>query len=190
VAKANNAKSGSDLVNRILAGDQSAEEELVQHYSRGVSFIINRATRNRSVTEDLSQETFRILLEKIRQGSVREPEKLPGFISSLARNLAIDYFRRKPDPERQISIKSAEQFLDPAPSPLDQLLQKEKAEIARQVLKELSSDRDREILSRFYIAEEDKEQICADLGLTSLQFNQVLYRARQRYKERYEKRVS
>ena len=38
------------------------------------------------------------------------------------------------------------------------------------------------------IAEEDKERICADLGLTSMQFNSVISRALKRFKELYLKR--
>lgn len=56
----------------------------------------------------------------------------------------------------------------------------------RRVLAELPSDRDREILFRFYIAEDEKDSICRDLGLTSLHFNRVLFRARERYRELYE----
>lgn len=63
------------------------------------------------------------------------------------------------------------------------LLRKEKARAIRQVLRQLNSERDREVLYRFYIAEEHKEQICADLGLTNLHFNRVLYRARERFRE-------
>ncbi|HSS75550.1 MAG TPA: hypothetical protein VLV54_02295, partial [Thermoanaerobaculia bacterium] len=47
----------------------------------------------------------------------------------------------------------------------------------------------REILLRFYIAEEDKDRIAADHGLSSLQFNRVLHRARQRYKELFLERT-
>jgi DNA-directed RNA polymerase specialized sigma24 family protein len=53
----------------------------------------------------------------------------------------------------------------------------------RQVIQELGTSRDRDILLRFYIAEEDKERISADFGLSSLQFNRVLHRARERYRE-------
>jgi RNA polymerase sigma-70 factor (ECF subfamily) len=53
----------------------------------------------------------------------------------------------------------------------------------RRLIGELDTDRDRQILYRFYIAEEDKERICADLELSSLHFNRVLFRARQRFKE-------
>jgi hypothetical protein len=53
----------------------------------------------------------------------------------------------------------------------------------------LGNERDREILLRFYIAEEDKDRIAADHGLTSLQLNRVLHRARQRYKELFLERT-
>jgi len=66
------------------------------------------------------------------------------------------------------------------------LLRKESAGIVRQILKEMTSERDIQALFRFYLAEDDKEQICADLGLTNLQFNLVLHRARERYRELYE----
>ena len=39
-----------------------------------------------------------------------------------------------------------------------------------------------------YPYEEDKDQICADLGLTSHQFNSVIFRALKRYKELFIKR--
>ena len=48
------------------------------------------------------------------------------------------------------------------PVALDRLLQQEQAFIARRVLNELDSDRDRQILFRFYIAEDDKERICRE----------------------------
>jgi len=77
-------------------------------------------------------------------------------------------------------------MVDPAPGPLENLLSVERAAIARRVLDELPAERDREILHRFYILEDEKDAICGDLGLTSLHFNRVLYRARERYRELYE----
>ena len=50
----------------------------------------------------------------------------------------------------------------------------------------MKSARDRQVLFRFYIAEENKEDICSDLGLSSLHFNRVLFRARERFRELYE----
>jgi RNA polymerase sigma-70 factor (ECF subfamily) len=174
------------LAARIRAGDSAAEEEMLVRYSRAVMIIINRASNSCSSAQDICQETFSIAIQKIRRGELREPEKLPAFIWSLAHNLVIEHFRKQAS-ENFSSVELTDHLADPAMSQLDQLLKKEKALIARQVIDELRSDRDREVLRRFYIAEEDKEQICADLGLNSLQFNLVLFRARKHYKKLYEK---
>ena len=72
-APVSEAGPGPDLVARIIQRDPSAEEELVHRYSRGVSFILSGSIANPSAVEDLRQETFRIALEKIRNGDVREP---------------------------------------------------------------------------------------------------------------------
>jgi len=69
---------------------------------------------------------------------------------------------------------------------LDRIAAGEQARRVRQVLEELGTERDREILRRFYLSSEDKEEICKDWGLSSLQFNRVLCRARERYRELYE----
>jgi len=183
------AAHSGELVARILAGEKAAENELVQRYSRGVSMILHRATGDQSLSEDLSQETFQLTLEKIRGGEVREPEKLSGFICSLARNLATDHYRRSRRSELVDDPDAVEMVAATAPSQLDRVLQAEKSKRVRQLLSELSG-RDREILRRFYIEEEDKERICGDLKLSSLHFNRVLHRARERYRELYRRMES
>src|SRR5262249_6199712 len=125
-------------------------------------------------------------VEQIRSGEVRESEKLCGFICGLARNLAIGHLRRLS--RWEIGNADAPTPVDHAPNPYDKLLNKERAVIVRQVISEMRSDRDRQILYRFFITEEDKEKICADLGLTSLHFNRVLSRALKRFKDLYEKK--
>jgi RNA polymerase sigma-70 factor (ECF subfamily) len=176
------ASAGEVLVDRIRGGDGAAESELVSRYARGVRMIISRGTRDRSIVDDLCQETFRIAIEKIRRGDVRDAKRLSGFMCGLARNITVDHFRRS----RRADSVSATNETDPAPNQLERLLADEGAGIARKVLSELDSHRDREVLFRFYVAEETKARICADLGLSSLHFNRVLFRARGRYRALYE----
>jgi RNA polymerase sigma-70 factor (ECF subfamily) len=189
-AAPSDASDAADLVRRIRLGDRQAEGELVEQYGRGVMMILRRAARNAAVSDDLYQDTFRIALEKVRQGDLRESEKLSAFICSVARNLVIEYFRRTTRHESLTEIAEVDRPHYSAPNQLEGLLQQEKAAIVRQVINELPTDRDRQLLFRFYIAEDDKHTICGDLGLTSLHFNRVLHRARERYKELYEKAVS
>src|SRR3954469_22463422 len=172
-----------DLVARVRAGDPRAEERIVELYGRAVAVILDRHTNGRPEAEDLFQDTFRIGLEKLRRGELREPAKLPGFLAQIARSLAIEHYRkitrRKTDTDSDAVLTA----MAAGESPLGGLLARENAALVRRVLHDLANERDRQVLLRFYIAEEDKDRISADYGLSSLQFNRVLHRARQRYKE-------
>lgn len=158
-------------------------------YGRAVAIILDRHTNGRPEAEDLFQDTFRVALEKLRRGELREPEKLPGFLAGIARSLAIEHYRKAtrrktdPDSEALLAVPAS------GAGQLGQLLNRENAGLVRQVIRELGTARDREILLRFYIAEEDKERIKEDLGLSSLQFNRVLHRARERYRDLYLQRA-
>lgn len=129
------------------------------------------------------------MIEKLRRGDLREPAKLPGFLAQIARSLTIEHYRkvqrRKTDPDSD----AIAEVVASGSGPLSELLTREDAGLVRQVIQELGTERDRDILLRFYIAEEDKERIKADLGLSSLQFNRVLHRARERYRDLYLQRA-
>lgn len=179
--------SPAALVQRIRAGEPRAEDELVQRFSNGVMFVIRQSVKDKALAQDLYQESFRLLLEKIRAGDVREPDRLPSFICAVVRNLVIAHYRKA---SHQPCTGLAD-FEPPssASNQLDQLLQEEAAALARRVLAEMPSERDRKVLYRLYIAEDDKEQICQDMGLTSLLFNQVVFRARERFRKLFEERT-
>lgn len=181
---------GTDMVSRIKADNKQAEAELVERYDRSVMSVIRREVGATTVADDLYQETFRIVLEKIRRGEVRDPKSLSGFVCSVARNLVIEYFRRVARREVAVEVEQADSLPNLAPDQLEELLQKEKADFVRQVLKEMPNQRDRNVLFRYYLAEDRKEQICTDLGLTSQDFNRVLYRARERYRTLYKRKLS
>jgi RNA polymerase sigma-70 factor, ECF subfamily len=178
-----------EIVRRILAGDSAAEDEVVRRYRHGVTVIIDHIVRRESATEDVSQETFKLVLEKLRRGDLREPERLSGFVCSVARNVALDYIRRATRFRNREEVGNAEHIPDPAPSQLEEILKQEKAGVVRQIINELKIERDRLLLFRYYIAEEDKDKLCLDLGLTRTQFNNVIYRALLRFKELYMHKV-
>src|SRR5262249_61928985 len=71
----------------------------------------------------------------------------------------------------------------PGPRPRDIVARRQEARDIARTLESLPTERDREVLRRFYLTMDDKDRICDDLGLTRLQFNRVLYRARERFRE-------
>ena len=174
----------AELVQRIREGDRTAEEELIRRYSRGLLFHLRRTAGDPDLAEDLHQETFRVVLERLRGEGIGEPERLAGFILGTGRNLFLGGWRKRARRGEGTSLDAIEADpRDPVPDQLDRVLQEEEILKVRRLIGELGTDRDRQILFRFYVAEEGKERICADLGLDSLHFNRVLFRARQRFKE-------
>ncbi len=178
------------LVRRIAGGDPAAEAQLAARYSRGILYLLRRLGVRPEVAEDLHQETFRIVLERLRHRGLAEPAGLAGFLRGTARNLALaerrKALRRRTDELDPVDLEAAAE--DPAPSQLNSVLHDEQVAQVRRLIGELQTDRDRQVLLRFYVAEEDKVRICADLGLDSLHFNRVLFRARQRFKQLVERR--
>jgi RNA polymerase sigma-70 factor (ECF subfamily) len=185
------AEIAANLVRRIAAGEASAEAELVQRYSRGLLYLLRRLGASPELADDLHQETFRVVLERLRRKALDDPAGLAGFLRGTARNLLIAERRKSARRKTEADDEELAQAVQPSPSQLSSVLHDEEAEIVRTLINELPTDRDRQLLLRFYVAEEEKESICAALDLDHLHFNRVLFRARQRFKElleRFQKR--
>jgi RNA polymerase sigma factor (sigma-70 family) len=180
---AGEAEMGLRLANGVSGGDMAAETELVRFYERGVLMILTRVTGDPELARDLCQDTFVIVLKRLRASPLEEPARLAAFIAQTARNLAIAEkrrdSRRRTDPDSEVVNATA----DDAPS-REQVSEAESAASAvRRLLQGLKSTRDRAAIVRYYLDEESKEKICTDLGLTELQFNLVLFRARDRLRQ-------
>jgi len=179
----------AELVRRIAAGEARAEDELVERCGRTLRFLARRFTRDEADAEDLYQETMMLAIEKIRRHELREPERLAGFLRSLAKNLSIRQYRRRHYAAERPSGELPDAPDPRRPTPLGGLLHRERARITRLLLSELHVRRDRELLFRYYIAEHSSAQICTELDLKTEHFYRVLHRARQRYRRLWEQRA-
>jgi len=171
-----------ELVARIEGGDTRAEAEMVQLYARGIRLILLKRTGNAHLVNDLVQETFVVTLKKLRAGELNKPESLAAFIRQTAVNISIDHFRKESrfvhqggeiNPLLSTHMDHKEQEFDG----------RKTRELLENALDQLAVPRDRELLRRFYLHDEDKEKICVDLALSASHFDRVLYRAKQRMRE-------
>ena len=60
------------------------------------------------------------------------------------------------------------------------MIRRQRAEIMSAILRGISQ-RDREILTRFYLLEQPQEQICQEMSLTDTQFRLLKSRAKARF---------
>lgn len=181
------ARISADLAQRIGAGDRAAEAQLVERYERGVLYLLKRRTRNTDLALDLRQETFRIAIEKLRAKEIAELERVGAFLRGIAVNLAIADARKTVRRATKPDTDAVELVADPDGGPADAVASEQTCATVRALLDELSVPRDRDILIRFYIEDEDKDSICAAFGVDSAHFNRVLFRAKQRFRELLER---
>lgn len=175
--------SPEELVDRIHAGERSAEQELVSKYWRSLYFILNRRANDPDLASDMAQETFIVVINKAREGQIENPSALSAFIRQVGVNLLIASYRkdtrRKTDASDEIEIH----FPDNAVDVQSKLNSQEVSKIVKQVMDELPTQRDRDLLYRYFVYGQDKSIICDEFDLTPAHFDRVLHRARNRLKQ-------
>ena len=179
----------ANLVHRIRNGSRAAEAQLVANYRKPILELLRYRARDTDLAEDLLQETLLITIRRLRDEGIEEPEKLSSFIHRVAHNLVIAHFRKEARRNTRPDTEFTELLQDDSPSQQEALLEQENAEMVRQLLEELPQPRDREILLRFYVWNQEKQLVCANIGLTSDQFDRVISRARKRFKALVEEKM-
>ena len=131
------AKSEKDfaLVARIRAGDPLAEEEFVTAYRQPVLLIAAERTRVREAAKDLAQETLIAVLKALREGQLREVEKLAAFVYGTARNVINNYLRMK-GKRRECDMDSVG---EPSTDPVKELELTEKKRLIKRELESYSA---------------------------------------------------
>lgn len=87
--------SDDKLVAAYACGDNQAFDILLKrHQSKVFSYILS-IVKNRDVADDLFQETFVKAIMTIKQGRYAESGKFSAWISRIAHNLIIDYYRQE-----------------------------------------------------------------------------------------------
>jgi RNA polymerase sigma-70 factor (ECF subfamily) len=157
-------------------------ESLIAREYLGLRLLIARRTGDQHVAADLLNDAVCTTWEKWLAGKIARPEQIAGYIFQVAMNLLRN--RRRAMAERPEKRADAEVLESLAADPVSvQQVEENLAARVKEIIRGMGSQRDRTILVRFYLNEEDKETICRDLKLTPMQFARVLHRARGRLRQ-------
>jgi len=180
------AERSCDIVQAIQSGRHEAFEELYKSFGWLKSYFARWLGSQEA--SDFYHDLILAVLKAIRAGALREPERLPGFIKGTAHNLTNTQLRRAK--LRRWTVLPAEHsaYLTRATQD-DDAIQREKQRDARSALRGLPA-RERELLIRFYIDEDDRATICSDLGLSETQFRLLKSRAKARLADRVQNRLA
>lgn len=83
------------LVKAYASGSNEAFDALLRRHQDRIFNYILRVIKNEDIANDIFQETFVKAIQTIRQGRYTENGKFPAWISRIAHNLIIDYYRQE-----------------------------------------------------------------------------------------------
>jgi RNA polymerase sigma-70 factor (ECF subfamily) len=177
------------LVNQIKAGEETGMEQLYKLFSRGIRYYLCRQLGPQEL-EDKVHDTFLIVVNAIRRGDLREPERLMGFVRTVVRRQVAAYIEQAVHNRReQADLETGVTVADRKQNPEQEAIIRQKAELMESALSALS-ERDREILVRFYLKEQPQEEICREMDLTETQFRLLKSRAKAKFGEIGKKKLA
>ncbi len=162
-------------------------EDLYRIFSKGVRFYLCRQLGAQEL-EDKVHDTFVIVVQAIRRGDLREPERLMGFIRTVVRRQVAAHIDVAIQSRREHTGLDGPSIIDASSDPEENFIVQQKAELMEKILGGMPK-RDREILTRFYLDEQPQDQICREMRLSETQFRLLKSRAKSRFGELGKKKL-
>ena len=177
------------LVDRIQSGETDGMAELYHLFSKGIRFYLCRQLGPQEL-DDKIHDTFLVVVQAIRRGELREPQRLMGFVRTIVRRQVAAHIDKAVQTRReQTELDATVRVPDPRGNPEESAIYKQQEDIVRRILAELS-ERDREILTRFYLREQSQGYICSEMSLSETQFRLLKSRAKARFGELGKKKLA
>ena len=181
------------IVAAALAGDRQAESRMLIALRPGVLAVLRFGAFHRWVdAEDLTQEALHVVLERVRARTIDDPRKVFAFAAATARNLALNAARKVLRQQTVVDSDLVDELAQNLEMEQDEFTDSDDRHLAEAVvalLDQLPTQRDRELLMRFYLDGVDKQQLCREFGLSPKHFDRVLMRARSRLRTIVERRA-
>jgi RNA polymerase sigma-70 factor, ECF subfamily len=174
---------------RLKSGDTATEEHFVSYFSELIRLKLRSRLNSREAIEDVRQETFVRVLAQLRgPKGPREPERLGAYVNSVCNHVLLEHYRSRSKNEGGLDEHPETAFVDREPNALDQLESKDTQRVVRQILNEMS-ERDRSLLRSVLLEDRDKDEVCAELGVTRDYLRVLVHRAKQSFKAFYLNRL-
>jgi RNA polymerase sigma-70 factor (ECF subfamily) len=170
---------------RLSAGDPAVERHFTEYFSELILIKLRARQYTRSAIDDIRQETFLRVVQAVRRGAIREPERIGAFVNSVCKNVVLEFARSG----------SRMTLIEPdAPEPVDtradserELVTREREAQVRSVLNEMSP-KNRRLLAAIFLEERSSEEVCRQFGVDQNYLRVLLFRARAQFRKIMEKR--
>jgi RNA polymerase sigma-70 factor (ECF subfamily) len=182
----NTGSTDSEIISRVLRGEQQAFAELVNRYQNFVFTITLRYTDNREDAEEIAQDIFVKAYRSL--ADFRGASKFSTWLYTIVTTSCITFLRKKKLETHSLDDEKVFEQIDNQNSGFsaNQVEQKSRVAMVNEAIKLLSPD-DAKVITLFYKGEQSLDEIGIIMGLEPNTVKVKLHRARQRLKEKMEK---
>jgi len=179
----------NEIISRVLKGEQNAYAELVNRYQAYVFTLVLRMIKSREDAEEVAQDVFVKAYRSL--ADFRGESKFSTWLYTIANTTSITFLRKKKLDVHSLDNEKIFEVADSKDSGFRANLveQKSRVNMVNEAIAMLSPD-DAEIITLFYKAEQNLEEISRILRLETNTVKVRLHRARTRLKEKMEKNFS
>ncbi len=176
----------NEIISRVLRGEQNAYAELVNRYQGYVFTLVLRMIKSREDAEEVAQDVFVKAYRSL--ADFREESKFSTWLYTITNTTSITFLRKKKLDVHSLDDEKVFELADSKDSGFRANLveQKSRVSMVTKAIALLSPD-DAEIITLFYKAEQNLEEIARILRLEVNTAKVRLHRARGRLKEKMEK---
>ena len=172
----------AQLVDRILAGDQTAFDVLVQKYQKSVHAFVWRKIGDYHIAEEITQDIFLRVYQKL--DTLNNQESFAGWLYVIAARYCFAWFEKKRIPMKSLDAMPAEELEDLAYTEYHSHQQKESVserqrEVVNNLLQKLPVS-ERAAVTLHYFDNKSCEDIGEHLGVSTNTVKSRLHRARKR----------
>jgi len=181
--------SDNEIISRVLKGEQNAFAELVNRYQSYVFTLTLRMIKSREDAEEVAQDVF---IKAYRYlADFRGESKFSTWLYTITNTTSITFLRKKKLEIHSLDNEKVFETADNQDSGFSSNLieQKSRINMVNEAIALLSPD-DAEVITLFYKAEQNLEEIGKILRLESNTVKVRLHRARTRLKEKMERHFS
>lgn len=175
-----------EIINQVLAGSRQSYALLVNRYQDFVFTIVFRMLKNREDAEEVAQDVFVKAYRAL--ADFRGDSKFSTWLYTIANTSTLSFLRKKKVETYSLDNEKVFAAADSQGSGMtaNQVEQKSRIAMVNKAIAMLNPD-DAEIITLFYKAEQNLEEIARVLGVETNTAKVRLHRARTRLKEKMEK---
>src|ERR1044071_4820948 len=122
----------------------------------GLKAQLTRVTRDAELAADLLQDAIVTALQKLEAGEIEHRGQLDGYVYRVALNHLRNYRRKDKSPVSGPDALPELVDTEGEARPGKSIARGQFSRVVTRLLKEMTSPRDREVLIRFYLQEEDR----------------------------------